>query len=219
MNRRSLTLFLALPLLFVFGCQSAYYGTMEQFGVHKRDILVDRVEDGKESQEEARETFANALEQFRSVVNVEGGDLEDLYDRLNDQLEDSEARADEVRDRIDSIRSVAEDLFAEWEDELDEYTRDDFRRASARQLRETRDQYEALIGAMERASARMDPVLAAFNDQVLFLKHNLNARAVASLQPELDAIADDVATLIEEMNAAIAEADAFISGMGAQVEG
>ena len=32
------------------GCQSAYYSAMESVGVHKRDILVDRVEETKESQ-------------------------------------------------------------------------------------------------------------------------------------------------------------------------
>lgn len=43
------------------GCQSAYYGAWEKLGVEKRDILVDRVENAKESQEEAQEQFADAL--------------------------------------------------------------------------------------------------------------------------------------------------------------
>jgi hypothetical protein len=54
-------------------------------------------------------------------------------------------------------------------------------------------------------------VLAAFRDQVLFLKHNLNAQAVASLSAELDSIEIGVARLINEMNVSIAEADRFIA--------
>jgi len=59
----------------------------------------------------------------------------------------------------------------------------------------------------------MDPVLSAFRDQVLYLKHHLNARAVASLQDELEAIETDVASLVAEMEASITEANTFISSM------
>jgi hypothetical protein len=60
----------------------------------------------------------------------------------------------------------------------------------------------------------MDPVLAAFKDQVLFLKHNLNARAISSIQQEAEKVKSDVERLIREMEASIAEADKFISELG-----
>lgn len=88
-------------LALLAGCESAYYDTMEQFGVHKRDILVDRIEDAQEAQEEGQEQFKDALEQFQAVVNFDGGELEDIYNRLNDEYEASEDAADEIRDRID----------------------------------------------------------------------------------------------------------------------
>jgi len=66
---------------------------------------------------------------------------------------------------------------------------------------------------MRSAEARMEPVLRAFQDQVLFLKHNLNARAIDSLQGELGSIETDVAQLIREMERSIAESDAFISSL------
>ena len=58
-------------------------------------------------------------------------------------------------------------------------------------------------------------LLAAFNDQVLFLKHNLNARAIASLDSTVLELEGEVTRLIEEMNASIAEANAFIESMNA----
>jgi hypothetical protein len=67
---------------------------------------------------------------------------------------------------------------------------------------------------MKAAEATMTPVLAAFKDQVLFLKHNLNARAVASLSETVRGIEGDVAKLIADMNASIAEANAFIEQLG-----
>ena len=108
--------------LLVAGCASTYYGAMESFGIHKREILVDRISDAMKSQEEAKEQFASALDQFRSVVSFDGGDLEDLYERLADELDDSEDEAEEVGDRIASVKRVAKDLFKEWEDELDQYS-------------------------------------------------------------------------------------------------
>jgi hypothetical protein len=82
-----------------------------------------------------------------------------------------------------------------------------------RKLRDTKKKYTQLIGAMKRAERKTDPVLAAFQDQVLYLKHNLNAQAIASLQSELASIETDVAKLIKEMEASIKEADLFISSM------
>jgi hypothetical protein len=61
-----------------------------------------------------------------------------------------------------------------------------------------------------KAEGKMDPILVVFNDQVLFLKHNLNARAIASIQDEVTVMEEEVANLIVDMNAAIAEAESFV---------
>jgi len=202
-----------LLLLSLAGCSSTYYKTMEGLGFEKRDILVGRVEHARDAQDEASEQFASALEQFRSTVNYDGGDLEEIYDRLNTEFERSESDAAQVRDRIDSVEQVADDLFSEWNLELEEYSRADLRRESAALLKETRGRYNQLMVAMRRAESSMDPVLDAFRDQVLFLKHNLNARAIGSLRNELGSIERDTARLIEQMQKAIAEANAFIESM------
>ncbi len=196
------------------GCQKTYYNTMEAFGVHKRDILVDRVEKARDDQQEAKVEFQTALDKFSSVVNMPGSNLRTKYDELNAQLKRCDGKAEDVRDRIAAIESVGDALFTEWEAELDQYSSADLRRRSEETLDLTRSRYDQLMRAMKRAEAKMDPVLVAFNDQVLFLKHNLNAQAIASLQGEVAGIEDDVAALIAEMTAAIAEANAFIDGMG-----
>jgi histidinol dehydrogenase len=118
-----------------------------------------------------------------------------------------------VRERIDAVENVGEALFREWEAELDQYTNAAMRRVSADKLRATRARYDQLVAAMRRAETRVEPVLSAFRDQVLFLKHNLNAKAIAALQTELASVEDDIAGLIREMEASIAEADSFIREM------
>lgn len=199
------------------GCKSAYYGTMEAFGVHKRDILVDRVETARDKQEDAKEQFATALEEFRSVVAFEeGSDLENMYKKLNRSYERSDNAAGDVEDKIDAVESVATSLFKEWERELDDYSDDALRDASEQQLHDTKARYERMVAAMRRAEASMQPVLDALKDQVLFLKHNLNAQAIASIQGTAAGIQDDVAELIAEMERSIAEANSFIEQMGGE---
>jgi Skp family chaperone for outer membrane proteins len=197
-------------------CESAYYTTMEQFGYHKRDLMVSRVEDARDAQQEAKEQFESALEQFSSVLQFDGGRLEEKYKQLKSEYDSSEAKAENVRDRIDAVEDVAEDLFAEWQEELDQYHSSGLRRSSERKLKATRKKYAQLISAMKRAEQKMEPVLVAFHDQVLYLKHNLNAQAISSLQSELVNVEADVASLIRDMEISIKEADTFIDSLATE---
>lgn len=194
-------------------CAATYYRALESFGIEKRDVLVNRIEDARDSQESAKEQFATALDQYRAVVAFDAGDLEDVYDRLNAEYERSEDRADAVRDRIGSVESVAEDLFEEWEDEIEQFSDSDLRRQSQRLLADTRAEYADVLRAMHRAEEAMGPVLTLFQDQVLILRHNLNARAIGALENELETIERATAELIAEMESAIDEASSFIEAM------
>jgi hypothetical protein len=195
------------------GCDRIYYGAMKKVGLEKRDILVKRVKAARDSQQKAQEEFKTALERLKEIVDIEGGKLEEIYERLNDELERSESRARDVRDRIKDVREVAKDLFAEWNRELDTYSDRRLRAESERELRETRRRTEALIASMSRVEQRIDPVLEPLRDRVLFLKHNLNARALGALTKELGALSTDVDALVADMQRAIGEADAYLKTM------
>jgi DNA repair exonuclease SbcCD ATPase subunit len=195
------------------GCDSWYYRTMKKFGVEKRDILVKRVKDGRKSQEEAKEEFKTALERFKSVIDVEGGSLEDKYEKLNRQLERSEQRAKDVRERIDSIRDVSNDLFKEWDGELKQYKDRSLRRESERELAETRQRCDGLLRAMEKAQRKIEPVLSPLRDRVLFLKHNLNAQAIGAIDSELVKVQINVDSLVADLDQSIGEAEQFIKSM------
>ncbi len=204
---------IAACVLSAAGCASVYYDTMERMGFEKRDILVDRVKDARAEQAEAQETFTSALDEFRALVDVDGGGLEAQYDKMNASYTRSSKQAQDVRDRIKAVDDVGKRLFREWEEELALYESADLRRRSAEQLRATEADYDSLLAAMNKAADKMNPVLELYQDQVLFLKHNLNARAISSLELERTQIEERVEALIEEMNLAIAEADEFIASM------
>lgn len=197
----------------VAGCSSTYYNAMEKFGVAKREILADRVEKTREAQKQAKEQFADALQHFIAVTKADGGDLQRKYDELNRDFTRSEAKAKEVRERIAAVEDVAEALFREWKQELSQYSSAAMRSDSERKLEGTRRRYDALLGLMRRAAGRMDPVLATFRDQVLYLKHNLNARALAQLDSTHKSLEADIARLISEMETSIREAENFIKDL------
>lgn len=207
-------LLLSLTLL-ISACDTVYLNTMEQVGFHKRDILVDRIEAAQEAQQEGQEQFKSALEQFKEVVNFDGGQLEEMYNRLNDSYEDSVDAADNITNRIDKVDSVANALFDEWEDEIDEYTNQNFKRSSQQQLRDTKTRYARLLKAMRKAENSIQPVLSTLKDNTLFLKHNLNARAISSLKGELSNVNQQVSSLINNMEQAIKESDSFIKELQA----
>jgi len=205
--------FLLLGILAAAGCKSAYYGTMEKFGVHKRDILVDRVRDARDAQQQAKEQFQSALEKFRSVVSVPEGDLSAKYRTLNSELERSRTRAEAVQNRIAKVEEVSKALFDEWKKELREYSDERLKSSSQQKLDATRRRYDQYMDVMKRAESRIAPVLNVFNDQVLYLKHNLNAQAIGSLQSEIVTVEADVSALVRDMEASITEADSFIKAM------
>ncbi|MGR5166956.1 DUF2959 domain-containing protein [Vibrio astriarenae] len=197
-------------LMTLTGCSSTYYAAMEQVGYHKRDIMVDRVEDAKDSQQEAQQEFISALEALSALTNFDGGELETVYNDINSRYEASEAAAQDVKDRIEAIEDVSDALFEEWQQELELYSNDKLRRSSEQKLRDTKASYQTMLAAMWKAEQKMTPVLDTLRDNTLYLKHNLNASAVGSLQGEFMSLESDIELAIEQMNAAIAESDKFL---------
>ncbi len=204
---------IALLSLGLAACQSTYYSAMESVGMHKRDILSSRIEAVRDAQVDAKEQFRDALDRFSQELGYSGGELQSVYENLRDAYEDSKKEADNVSERIDQVEDVAEALFAEWEDELDQYSSAGLRRDSQKKLRDTRSQYKRMLITMRNAEAKMAPVLTTFNDQVLYLKHNLNARAISSLKAEFGGLRRDINTLIARMEESIAASEKFVESL------
>ncbi|MDK1290457.1 DUF2959 domain-containing protein [Pseudoalteromonas umbrosa] len=198
------------------GCksaQNAYYSAWEQVGVHKRDILVDRVEDTQQSQQTSQQEFQNALERLSVLIDFDGGELQSVYEQLNSDFEASEKAAQSVTDNIDKVESVADALFEEWETELEQFSNPKLKRSSEQKLRQTQKQYDKLLRSMRKSESKMQPVLDSMKDNVLYLKHNLNAQAIAAIRGEFTNLKRDIQGLITDMNRSIADSTAFIEQM------
>lgn len=193
-----------------------YYRTRETLGEPKREIVVYEVSQACVNLQETRDQFQDALQKFKSIVSVDGGNLENKYHLLKRQFDACQSKADQVRNRIRVIDEVSSALFDEWETELEQYSNRTLRAASRQQLKVSRQRYLRLAKALMRAEDRIQPVLGAFRDQVLFLKHNLNAQAIAAIQHEFVEIGMDISQLIQVMEVIIAEANDFIASLSDQ---
>lgn len=195
------------------GCQSTYYAVWESLGKEKRHLLRDNVVKAQEEQEAAAEQFSDTLSRLKATYGFDGGEMEEVYDRLKGDYDDCEARADAVSERIDNVEDIGSALFMEWEREIDLISSPDLKRQSRRSLSDTKRRFKKLQTAMGRAEASMAPVLTTLRDQVLYLKHHLNARAITALKKEVGAIEGDIETLVRDMQRSIDEAKAFLASM------
>ncbi|MEJ6122437.1 DUF2959 domain-containing protein [Vibrio sp. 2-Bac 85] len=214
MKKKTLLCASLLALTFTLsGCESVYYSAMEKVGLHKRDILIDRVEETKESQQESQEEFQSALEGLTTLIDFKGGELQKTYDALNDDYQSSLKAANEVSTNIDKVEEVANALFDEWNEELEQYKSASLKRQSSQKLAETKSQFSTLLRSMRNAESKMEPVLSSLNDNVLYLKHNLNAQAVSEIKGEFTNLKRDIQQLMNDMNESIAESNKFIKQM------
>lgn len=205
-----LILLLATLLIAGSGCSSVYYKTMEQFGVHKRDLLKKAVIAARDDQKEAGEVFKDALTRLKELYKFDGGKLESTYSQLKSDYDNSAAQAQTVRKRVKDVETIAADLFSEWDKEIGQISTPSLQSASRRQLGETKSRFNTMFSALQKAEQSMDPVLTQFKDHVIYLKHNLNAQAIASLKGEAASIQTDITRLIAEMNKSITQADEFV---------
>lgn len=203
-------LFLSAVVLTLAACNTVYYAAWEKLGYEKRDLLKSAVKKARGEQKEAGEQFQDALTQLKKLTNYNGGNLESAYNRFKGEYEDCESQASDVRRQIREVDTVARDLFREWEKEIRQYESASLAADSRRKLADTRARFEPLSRSLHAAEATMDPVLRQFRDQVLYLKHNLNAAAIGSLRGTADNIQGDIHRLLDQMNRSIAEADRFI---------
>ncbi len=200
-------------LLLLASCSTAYYAAMDKLGYEKRHILVKRVKGAKISQEKAKDQFASALDEFIAVSNYQGGDLEAMYRKVEKAYARSESRANEVRSKNDSVARTGKALFKEWKKEIKEFSDPELAASSRQRYEASEERFDELSLAMRNAESKLNPVLKKFRDQTLFLKHNLNAKAINALETRVTQIKIDVARLIRDMERSIEEANRFISQM------
>jgi hypothetical protein len=213
--RRTVCIPCVVLVLLLAGCNAAYYKTMRTLGKEKRDILVQRIKDAKKDQDQTKQQLQTTMESFQALTGFQGGSLEKAYKRLNSDYENANSQAGKLHDKIQSIDQVSNDLFKEWQGEIGAMGNAKLKAQDTVMLRNAKTRQATYMRAMRRTEDQIAPVLKAFQDQVLFLKHNLNSRAIGSLKGTSATLQGNVADLIQSIDASSQEADKLISSLAA----
>jgi len=198
---------LMLSFLFLTGCGSAYKAS----GQYKRDLLLDRIEKVRVSHEKAKTQFQQVLEQYSSIIEANSGQIRGEYNKLSKEYVKALAINDEISKKVKDVESVGKPLFKGWEKELDEYQNERMRRASEEQLDTTRSRYLKLVHSIKSSKNKVNDVLKSMNDQVLFLSHNLNKKALSVIKRDVEGVKVEVNELIGQIDEAIKESGEFIN--------
>jgi hypothetical protein len=176
---------------------------------------VQRIKEAKKDQDQTKQQLQTTMESFQALTGFQGGSLERNYKRLNSDYENAASQAGKLHDKVQSINQVSNDLFREWQGEISAMSNGKLKSQDTVMLRDAKVRQATYLRAMRKTEDQIAPVLKAFRDQVLFLKHNLNSRAIGSLKSTSANLQSDVAELVQSIDASSQEADKLITSLAA----
>jgi len=212
LTRTFRALALVTVTLLAGGCK-AFGGSFLLFGGSHtpQEDLVSKARAAERESVETREDFAAAFLSYQRLTAPQALELEKLCDEFEDAVDACENRSEDLDDRIETIRREKEELVKDWTEELEHFTSDAVRKKSAVQMQETDARAQRLLDALEKLQGRMKPVLLKLQDYRLFFDHNLNARAIATLQDTYKEFDAECKALESEIGKAQGEIAAFLA--------
>ena len=200
-------------VVFMTGCGGAYKAS----GQYKRDLLLNRVEKARQCHERAKNQFEVVLANYADIIDANAGDIRNEYNKLNRECKRARKISKDIYRKVKDVEDIGKPLFRNWEDELGEYNNEAIRRSSEEQLDITRRNYLKLVHSIKSTEGKTAVVLASVNDQVLFLSHNLNTKALTAFKKEVASLKLQVNGLVKHMQNAINEAEDFVDENGSVV--
>jgi hypothetical protein len=173
--------------------------------------LVHSVERAEDELQEASDDFAEAMRLFAELTAPQALNLEALSDDFSDAVKACGKRSRELDDRIAAVQEESDELFGGWSAELQEFALDSLRKKSEAMMLETKGRTDRVTHALEGTRARMSPVLKKLCDYALFFHHNLNARAIATLQDTYGDFDAEFAALRGELDRTRVEIRAYLA--------
>lgn len=201
---------LLLSLLLTSSCSTVYYNFWETLGKEKRDLLKSKLNDVNNAQEDVEEQYVDNLERIRKEYNFNEGELEKTYDKITDDYEDTNEKQKELSERINKANNIATDLFEEWKNEAYQLQNKNYKRKSLQKLAITKKKYSRTYTTIKKIEKDLNKILRKFKDQVIFIKHNLNAKVIGNLKSEFNDIKIDIKKQIKNIKRSKNQTELFI---------
>ncbi|UZP66610.1 DUF2959 domain-containing protein [Desulfovibrio mangrovi] len=201
----------------VTGCQKAYYDALEAVGFEKREMLVDRSEELRDTLHLVKTEFGVAFSRLGTIVQPDALAPDQQYEQAQVLYDSCEDRYDELRKGIEKTEDVANALFEDWIEQTTQHPEGSMRAASQKRLDETREAFRTMMRPVRSASDRVPPVLSALEQHVMHLKLNQSPQASENVIAELDRSQTDLQALLDHAQTAIDATNGFIHSMSRQV--
>lgn len=175
--------------------------------------LVAQMAQTREALQTAGEQFQATREQVTQLATCEGGDLQTMHAATITEHDNAVQAAVAMGSAIDTLEQTANTLFQQWQIETAVLTDTRLKAANEAKMTQTWQSYQELLQLMQQSDTQADTVLAALNTTVVSLQDNLNASTVAARQGELEAVANDIGALVQQINSTIVHSDAFSASL------
>ena len=175
-----------------------------------QEDLVECVHAAGVEVDDARGDFAEVFRLYQRLTAPQAAELEDLSETFEDALETCQDRAKHLTKRLDAVQRENDELVQDWQAELQQFSGETMRKKSESMLQETHGRSKRVLDALTRVQDRMQPVVLKLQDYALFFHHNLNARAIATLQDTYKDFDAEFRALESEFGKARQEVDAFL---------
>lgn len=183
----------------------------ESEGLTQVDDLLGRIERVHVEAQLSKESAQSALAALSGLVAPDfGGDPMAAYAEFVAAIDRSEEQAEELRGSIGPMKATADAVFRQWAFDLEAFGNVKMRQRSQVRLEATRSRYEALLAQVEPAMWAYDSLNQGLRDHALYFSHDFNAAAVAAVELEVYALADQAAALGLRFDACLAAAEDYV---------
>lgn len=206
-DRISLLSLLVAPLA---ACQSSgYMSSVALTGAQSRQHVVEAISEGVTEQGMARDEFVSAGRMLASIQTASEAAASELYSEYLDQIDLCARRVESFEDQIKVVQSGAEELFVDWEAELEQFTSEAIREQSSRRLDAARSGFALLHDELTGVHGQMIASLSTHKDYALYFNHNLAGSSRELLGSENGRFKATIAAMSKDCKVVESDAQTF----------
>ncbi len=195
---------------------SGRVATAQTQGQKQTAEVVKRGNDVVDAIGQTKMQIQKTLNEYNTILKPTTADRSSAYKSLLKSIDDTEKKAQNTRERVDAMQKDADTLFGSWNASLAEITDTNLRARSQERLNETRQRYDQILKTGKLAGEDFKSFVANLRNQVNYLGHDLNASAVASLEPDAKKLNAQGEETFKKIDATTKELQGYIRSLQPQ---
>jgi hypothetical protein len=175
------------------------------------DDLVEAVEKVNGELDSSKESMLAAVQKLQAVTAPDfKGDAVAAYKDLKKTIDSSDDQANDLRKCVEKMQAAAEPVFDQWTKDLEAYSNPEMRARSQQRLAAARERFDTVVAAVEPVLVEYETINQTLHDHALFLSHDMNPAAIATIQGDVRSVAKEASALDGSFNSAKAAARAYV---------